>query len=139
MVAHPESYWTMIRELVKTELDARIWTDKPIELLIVNPKKFTKQEIKLAIDWFLVRLLFHFYQRMITRRSVVHFRITMYGLRCITGQKDGLVGYMLIEAMGIIPYLLGQTGNLRGTPKYLILLFPFVFFVNKYILQVKLH
>ena len=37
-----KSYWTLIRELVKTELDARIWTDKPIELLIVNPNKFTK-------------------------------------------------------------------------------------------------
>ncbi|KAM3707336.1 hypothetical protein ACJW31_02G017400 [Castanea mollissima] len=37
-----KSYWTMIREPVKTELDARIWTDKPIELLIVNTNKFTK-------------------------------------------------------------------------------------------------
>ena len=32
----------MIREPVKTELDVRIWTDKPIELLIVNPNRFTK-------------------------------------------------------------------------------------------------
>ena len=37
-----KSYWTMIREPVKTELDARIWTDKPTELLIVNPNRFTK-------------------------------------------------------------------------------------------------
>ena len=32
----------MIREPVKTELDARIWTSKPTDLLIVNPNKFTK-------------------------------------------------------------------------------------------------
>ena len=37
-----KSYWTMIREPVKTKLDARIWTNKPTELLIVNPNKFTK-------------------------------------------------------------------------------------------------
>uniref|UniRef100_A0A7N2MRD3 Amine oxidase n=1 Tax=Quercus lobata TaxID=97700 RepID=A0A7N2MRD3_QUELO len=37
-----KSYWTMIRETVKTKLDARIWTNKPTELLIVNPNKFTK-------------------------------------------------------------------------------------------------
>ena len=37
-----KSYWTMIREPVKTELDSRIWIDKPTELLIVNPNKFTK-------------------------------------------------------------------------------------------------
>ena len=39
---HRKSYWTMIRELVKTELDVRVWTGKPNELLIVNPNKFTK-------------------------------------------------------------------------------------------------
>jgi primary-amine oxidase len=37
-----KSYWTLIRELVKTELDARVWTDKPNEILIVNPNKLTK-------------------------------------------------------------------------------------------------
>ena len=37
-----KSYWIMIREPVKTELDSRIWIDKPTELLIVNPNKFTK-------------------------------------------------------------------------------------------------
>ena len=48
---------------------------------------------------------------MISRRSVAHFQITMYELCRITGQKDGVVGYMLIEAMGMISYLLGQTDN----------------------------
>ena len=37
-----KSYWTLIRELVKTELDARVWTDKPHEILILNPNKLTK-------------------------------------------------------------------------------------------------
>ena len=40
-----KSYWTMIREPVKTELDARTWTDKPAELLIVNPNRILVNQV----------------------------------------------------------------------------------------------
>ncbi|KAK7837652.1 primary amine oxidase [Quercus suber] len=73
-----KSYWTMIRELVKTELDARIWIDKPIELLIVNPNRFTK--IGNQVGYRLVLGSATYYStstRMITCKCVAHFRITM--------------------------------------------------------------
>ncbi|KAA8527592.1 hypothetical protein F0562_034693 [Nyssa sinensis] len=37
-----KSYWTVVKETAKTEIDARMQVIKPADLLIVNPNKLTK-------------------------------------------------------------------------------------------------